>query len=75
MRSTLLSLKLFFGKVRKLTLTSILPIINFFTHSVSTLAFYATYNYGFSWKVSNYADAYWFIYSNKNVLLGKRYLY
>lgn len=28
----------------------------------------------FLWKVSNYADAYWFIYSNKRTLHDIRYL-
>lgn len=31
-------------------------------------------NYFFQWKVSNYADSYWFFYSNKKSIHELRYL-
>lgn len=31
-------------------------------------------NYFFQWKISNYADSYWFFYSNKKSIHELRYL-
>ncbi len=31
-------------------------------------------NYLFQWKISNYADSYWFFYSNKKSIHELRYL-
>ena len=33
-----------------------------------------TINFFFNWKISNYSDSYWFLYSNKKSIHELRYL-
>lgn len=41
---------------------------------IKTLSNYTMLNISSQWKVSNYADGYWFIYSNKKSIHETRYL-
>ena len=67
----------------KLYLTQLLPsqlsfwlkTLALFTRTFSSLTLNLfTQNYFFSWQVSNYANAYWFLYSNKNIVLNSRHI-
>ena len=48
-----------------------LPFIYSIFKNVKNLVFL---NYFFNWKVSNYGDSYWFLYSNKKALHELRHL-
>lgn len=44
------------------------PLWDFVTFLIADLFFVTLFNYFSFWKTSNYADGYWFLYSNKKLL-------
>jgi hypothetical protein len=50
------------------------PVIHFYLKYLPSLFTQFISNHFYFWNVSNYADAYWFLYSNKNVIYEVRHL-
>ena len=51
-----------------------LPSLSFYLDYVSKICNVYLLSYLTFWMVSNYADSYWFLYSNKKVIYELRYL-
>lgn len=64
----------FLSKMLNIFSFTLLPFIYFLLSYLKNIKNYTLLNFFFFWKTANYADAYWFLYSNKKILLDQRYL-
>lgn len=58
----------------KLLFLKSLNLLNFYVFLSINLQTYYFLNFFFVWKITNYADSFWFIYSSKKTLHELRYL-
>ena len=57
----------YLSKIQNLVLNYLLPTLNNLISLVVDVLLVVTINYFPVWKIANYADSYWFLYSNKKI--------
>lgn len=60
--------------LKSLYLYTFYPVTVFYVDLLPNICNTLILKFVFFWKISNYADAYWFLYSNKKVIYEVRYL-